>query len=216
VVDTILGKKIGMTQIFNEDGSVTPVSVIEAGPCIVTQLKSVETDGYVAVQVGFGEVRLKHVTRPALGHFKGGLANPRHGDVKPRRVLQEIPVEDTSDVQIGQAITVDNVFEAGDLVRVTGTSKGKGFAGVVKRYHFHGGDMGHGSMVHRKPQSGGATDPARTFKGSKKPGRMGGKTATVRGLTIWQIDPERNLLFIRGAVPGANGGLLRIQKLNLL
>ena len=215
MVDTILGKKIGMTQIFNEDGSVTPVSVIEAGPCIVTQLKSVETDGYTAVQVGFGEVKAKHITRPELGHFKGGLANPKHADVKPRRELQEIRVDDTSDLQLGQAITVDNVFEAGDLVKVSGTGKGKGFAGVVKRYHFHGGDMGHGSMVHRKPQSGGATDPARTFKGTKKPGRMGGKKVTVRGLTVWQIDPEKNLLLIRGAIPGANGGLVRIQKLEL-
>ena len=212
MVDTILGKKIGMTQLFNEDGSVTPVSVIEAGPCIVTQLKSVETDGYVAVQVGFGEVRPKHLTKAELGHFKGGLANPKHPEVKPRRELQEIPVEDTSDLTLGQSITVDNVLEEGDIVRVTGTSKGKGFAGVVKRYHFHGADMTHGSMVHRKPQSGGATDPARTFKGTRKPGHMGAKTATVRGLTVWRVDAEKNLLFIRGAVPGANGGLLRIQR----
>src|SRR5258708_4172399 len=154
LVNTILGKKIGITQVFNEDGSVTPVSVIEAGPCIVTQLKSVETDGYTAVQVGFGEVRPKHVNRPQLGHFKGGLNNSKHPDVKPRRTLREIRTDDLSGLAVGQAIGPQDVFEEGDVVKVTGTSKGKGFAGVVKRYHFHGGDMTHGSMIHRKPQSG--------------------------------------------------------------
>ena len=213
MVNTILGKKIGMTQIFNEDGSVTPVSVIEAGPCIVTQLKSVETDGYTAVQVGFGEVRPKHVNRPQLGHFKGGLNNSRNPDVKPRRTLREIRTDDLSDFNIGQAITADQVFEVGDIVKVSGTSKGKGFAGVVKRYHFHGGDMTHGSTVHRKPQSGGATDAARTFKGTKKPGRMGSETVTVRGLSVVRIDGPKNLILIRGAVPGANGALLTITKL---
>lgn len=213
MVNTILGKKIGMTQLFNEDGSVTPVSVIEAGPCIVTQLKSVETDGYTAVQVGFGEVRPKHVNRPQLGHFKGGLNNSKHPDVKPRRTLREIRTEDLSDFTIGQEITASDVFAAGDVVKVTGTSKGKGFAGVVKRYHFHGGDMTHGSMIHRKPQSGGATDAARTFKGTRKPGHMGAVTTTVRGLTIVRIDEEKNLLLIKGSIPGANGGLVTISKI---
>src|SRR5262245_61572747 len=120
-----------MTQVFNEDGSVTPVSVIEAGPCIVTQLKSVETDGYVAVQVGFGEAKLKHVNRPMLGHFRGGLKNSEHPDVTPCRTLREIRVEDTSDLTVGQEITASDVLEEGDLVKVSGTSKGKGFAGVV-------------------------------------------------------------------------------------
>jgi large subunit ribosomal protein L3 len=213
LVDTILGKKIGMTQIFNEDGSVTPVSVIEAGPCIVTQLKSVETDKYTAVQVGFGEARPKHINKPQLGHFKGGLANPRHPDAKPLRILREIRTDDLSDLEIGQAITASDVFEEGDVVKVSGTSKGKGFAGVVKRYHFHGGDMTHGSMIHRKPQSSGATDAARTFKGTKKPGHMGAETVTVRGLTIVRVDNEKNLILIKGAVPGANGGLLTISKI---
>lgn len=213
MVDTILGKKIGMTQVFNEDGSVTPVSVIEAGPCIVTQLKSVETDGYTAVQVGFGEVRPKHVNRPLLGHFRGGLKNPKHPDIKPRRTLREIRTDDTSDLHLGQMITADAVLAEGDIVKVTGTSKGKGFAGVVKRYHFHGADMTHGSMIHRKPQSGGATDAARTFKGTKKPGHMGNKQVTTRGLTIYRVDPEKNLVLIKGAVPGANGGLLTISKI---
>jgi len=213
LVNTILGKKIGMTQVFNEDGSVTPVSVIEAGPCIVTQLKSVETDGYTAVQVGFGEIRPKHVNKPLMGHFRGGLKNPQHPDVKPRKHLREIRVEDTSDLQIGQTISANDVFEVGDVVKVTGISKGKGFAGVVKRHHFHGADMTHGSMIHRKPQSSGATDPARTFKGVKKPGHMGAKQVTVRGLTIWRVDGEKNLLLIKGAVPGANGGLLTITRI---
>jgi large subunit ribosomal protein L3 len=202
-----------MTQLFNEDGSVTPVSVIEAGPCIVTQLKSVETDGYTAVQVGFGDIQPKHVNKPLLGHFKGGLKNPKHPEVKPCRTLQEVRMEDISGMLVGQTIKTDDVFEEGDIVKVTGTSKGKGFAGVVKRFHFHGGDMTHGSMIHRKPQSGGATDAARTFKGTRKPGHMGAKQVTVRGLTIWKIDAEKNLLMIRGAVPGANGGLLTISKI---
>jgi large subunit ribosomal protein L3 len=213
LVNTILGKKIGMTQVFNEDGSVTPVSVIEAGPCIVTQLKSVETDGYTAVQVGFGEARPKHINKPLLGHFKGGLANPKNPDAKPQRTLREIRTDDISEFTIGQAITADNVLEEGDVVKVSGTSKGKGFAGVVKRYHFHGADMTHGSMIHRKPQSGGATDAARTFKGTKKPGQMGNKTVSVRGLTVWRVDAEKNIILIKGAVPGANGGLLTITKI---
>ena len=213
MIDTILGKKIGMTQIFNEDGSVTSVSVIEAGPCIVTQLKSVETDGYTAVQVGFGEVRPKHVNKPLLGHFRGGLKNPAHPDVKPRRTLREVRTADLSDLKLGQAITAELVFKVGDVVKVSGTSKGKGFAGVVKRFHFHGGDMTHGSMIHRKPQSSGATDAARTFKGTRKPGHMGAETVTVRGLKIVRVDAEKNLLLIKGAVPGANGGLLTISKI---
>jgi large subunit ribosomal protein L3 len=213
VVDTILGKKIGMTQIFNEDGSVTPVSVIEAGPCTVTQLKSVETDGYTAVQVGFGEIRPKHVNKPMLGHIKGGLANPKYKDAQPRKTLREVRTDDTSDLEMGQAIAITDVFQVGDKIKVSGTSKGKGFAGVVKRFHFHGGDQTHGSMVHRKPQSSGATDAARTFKGTRKPGHMGAVKTTVRGLTVARIDADRNLLMVKGAVPGANGGLLTITRL---
>ncbi len=213
MIDTILGKKIGMTQIFNEDGSVTPVSVIEAGPCIVTQLKSVETDGYTAVQVGFGEIRPKHVNKPMLGHFRGGLQQPKHPNVPPRKTLQEVRTEDISEYRVGQQITVAEVFEVGDIVKVTGVSKGKGFAGAVKRHHFHGGDKTHGSMVHRKPQSSGATDAARTFKGTRKPGHMGARTVTVRGLRVVQILPEKNVLLVKGPVPGANGGLVRITRI---
>jgi len=213
LIDTILGKKIGMAHIFNEDGSVTPVSVIEAGPCIVTQLKSVETDGYTAVQVGFGEVRPKKVSRPLLGHFRGGLKEPRHPSVPPRKNLREVRTDDVSEFTVGQAIGVSDVFTEEDLVKVTGVSKGKGFAGVVKRFHFHGGDKTHGSMVHRKPQSSGATDAARTFKGTRKPGHMGARTVSVRGLRVVRVDADRNLLLVRGAVPGANGGLLAITRI---
>jgi large subunit ribosomal protein L3 len=205
VVDTILGKKIGMTQVFDETGEVVPVSVIEAGPCIVTQLKSVETDGYVAVQVGFGEIRPRLVNKPETGHFnKAG--------VQPLRYVREIRTDDTSDYKLGDAIKCD-IFQPGQRVKVTGISKGKGFQGVVKRFHFHGADMTHGSMIHRKPQSSGATDAARTFKGTRKPGQMGNKQVTVRGLRVVRVDPEKNLLLIEVAIPGANGGLVTIQRL---
>ena len=205
VVDTILGRKIGMTQIFDDRGVVVPVSVIEAGPCIVTQLKSVDKDGYVAVQVGFGEIRPALVNKPETGHFE-------KAGVEPLRHLQEIRTEDTSAYTLGDAIKCD-IFAENQRVKVTGVSKGKGFAGVVKRFHFHGADMTHGSMIHRKPQSGGATDAARTFKGTRKPGQMGNKNVTVRGLRIVRVDLDRNLLLIEGAVPGANGAILTIQRL---
>jgi large subunit ribosomal protein L3 len=200
-----LGRKIGMTQVFNDRGEIVPVSVIEAGPCIVTQLKSVETDGYVAVQVGFGDIRVRLVNKPETGHFE-------KAGVTPTRYVREIRTEDSSDYKLGDAIKCD-IFQPGMRVKVSGKSKGKGFAGVVKRFHFHGGDMGHGSMIHRKPQSGGATDAARTFKGTRKPGQMGNKNVTVRGLRIVRVDPERNLILIEGAVPGSDGGLLTIQRL---
>lgn len=205
MVDTILGKKIGMTQVFNDQGEIVPVSVIEAGPCIVTQLKSVESDGYTAVQVGFGEIRPKLVNEPKKGHFN-------RAGVKPLRHLREIRTDDTGDYKLGDSITCD-IFQPGQRVKVSGTSKGKGFAGVVKRFHFHGGDIGHGSMIHRKPQSGGATDAARTFKGTRKPGQMGNKQVTVRGLRIVRVDPVKHILLIEGAIPGSDGGLITIQRL---
>lgn len=195
-----------MTQIFSETGEVVPVSVIEAGPCVVTQLKSVATDGYSAVQVGFGEIRPVLVNRPKTAHFaKAGL--------QPLRHLQEVRGE-PGDYKLGDVIRCD-IFQPGVRVKVSGVSKGKGFQGVVKRFHFHGADMTHGSMIHRKPQSGGATDAARTFKGTRKPGHMGAKRVTVRGLRVVRVDPEKNLLLLEGAVPGANGGLLTIQKLEI-
>ncbi len=205
MVDTILGRKIGMTQVFNDRGEVVPVSVIEAGPCIVTQLKSVEKDGYTAIQVGFGEIRPRLVNKPETGHFK-------KAGVQPLRHVREIRTDDTEEYKLGDAIKCD-IFQPGVRVKVTGISKGKGFQGVVKRFHFHGADMTHGSMIHRKPQSSGATDAARTFKGTRKPGQMGNKQVTVRGLRIVRVDPDKNLLLIEGAVPGSDGGLLTIQRL---
>jgi large subunit ribosomal protein L3 len=204
-VQAILGKKIGMTQIFDETGQAIPVSVIEAGPCVVTQLKTPEKDGYVAVQVGFGEISPKRVNKPMKGHFK-------KANVPPMRYLREVPVDDISNLSVGTTIHVTDVFKPGDKVKVTGTSKGRGFQGVVKRHHFHGGPQSHGSMIHRKPQSSGATDAARTFKGVKKPGHMGAERVTQKGLTVVRVDAERNLLLVRGAVPGANGGLLIIAR----
>lgn len=204
MVNGIVGKKLGMTQVFDENGRLIPVTVIEAGPCVVTQVKTKDTDGYDGVQVAFGDVKERRVVKPLKGHFaKSGAA--------PKRYIREIPVDDVSDVSAGQEIRAD-VFSAGDLVKITGISKGKGFAGAVKRWHFHGADMTHGSTIHRKPQSGGATDAARTFKGVKRPGRMGGCKVTQRGSTVYRVDAYRNLLLIQGAVPGANGGLLIIAR----
>lgn len=180
MIKSIMGRKIGMTQVFTEQGTVVPVTVVEAGPVTVTRLRSPEKEGYTAVQVGFGEV--KRQTKPVAGQFaKVGVV--------PKRYLREVRVEDNSDMEIGQEIKVD-IFNTGDKISVTGTSKGKGFAGVVKRYHFHGGPLSHGSMVHRKPQSGGATDAARTFKGVQRPGRIG-ETVTVRGLTVVRVTRRR-------------------------
>ena len=205
MVNSIIGKKVGMTQVFNEDGSVVPVTVIEAGPAVITQIRSEKTDGYTAVQVGYGDVAEKRLTKPVAGQFK-------KSGVAPKRYLREFRTEDTGDMEVGQEYKVD-IFTPGDKVSVTGVSKGKGFAGAVKRWHFHGGDMTHGSMVHRKPQSGGATDAARTFKGVKRPGRMGGERVTTQGLTVVRADAEKNLLLIKGAVPGANGGLVIVNKM---
>lgn len=205
MVNSIIGKKVGMTQVFNEDGSVVPVTVIEAGPAVVTQIRTEKTDGYSAVQVGFGEVAERRLTKPVVGQFK-------KNSVVPKRYLREFRLEDTSDMQVGQEYKVD-IFTPGDKVSVCGVSKGKGFAGAVKRWHFHGADMTHGSMIHRKPQSGGATDAARTFRGVKRPGRMGGERVTMQGLTVVRADAEKNLLLVKGAVPGANGGLVVITKM---
>ena len=204
MVNGILGKKLGMTQVFDETGRLIPVTVIEAGPCVVTQVKTVDSDGYEGVQVAFGDTKERRVNKPMKGHLAKSGAGPK-------RHVRELPVDGVEDVTLGQEIKSD-IFEAGEEVKVTGISKGKGFAGVVKRYHFHGGDMTHGCMIHRKPQSGGATDAARTFKGVKRPGRMGGKQITQRGSTVYRVDPQRNLLLIKGAVPGANGGLVVISR----
>lgn len=203
MVKGILGKKLGMTQLFTEEGKVVPVTVIEAGPCVVVQKKTAETDGYNAIQVGFGEIREKLVNKPTKGHFgKGG--------VKPLRYVKEFRIENVDDYQLGQEITAE-VFAAGESVDVVGTSKGKGFAGGIKRHGFHRGPMAHGSKYHRRPGSLGAKGPARVFKGRKLPGRMGGDRITVQNLEVIRVDKERNLLLIKGAVPGPKHGLLIVK-----
>jgi large subunit ribosomal protein L3 len=203
VVKGILGKKLGMTQLFTEEGKVVPVTVIEAGPCVVVQKKTAETDGYNAIQVGFGEIREKLVNKPTKGHFgKGG--------VRPLRYVKEFRIENVDDYQLGQEITAE-VFAAGESVDVIGTSKGKGFAGGIKRHGFHRGPMAHGSKYHRRPGSLGAKGPARVFKGRKLPGRMGGERVTVQNLEVIRVDKERNILLIKGAVPGPKQGLLIVK-----
>jgi len=205
MVDALLGKKIGMTQILGEDGTAVPVTVIQAGPCVVVQKKTVETDGYEAVQLGLVEfVKDKRVGKPMLGHFK-------KAGVPPVRFVREARVVG-DDVNVGDRLQVD-MFQAGERIHVTGTSKGRGFAGVVKRHRFGGGRATHGSMFHRAPGSIGASAyPSRVLKGSRMPGHMGHETVTVRGLRVHGMDVAENLLFVRGAVPGPNGGYVVVRK----
>jgi len=196
----ILGKKIEMTQRFKEDGRVVPVTVVASGPCSVTQIKSSEKDGYRAVQIGYD--KKKKISKPLKGHLKG-LDNFRY--------VKEFRIEESVELKHGDKITV-GVFQPGDIVSVVGTSKGKGFQGVVKRHGFKGGPGSHGDKdQHRAPGSIGATDAARVFKGMRMAGHMGDARATVTNLEIVEIDPEKNLLFIKGAVPGARGSLLLIS-----
>ena len=204
MVKSILGKKVGMTQIFDDRGRAVPVTVIEAGPCVVTQKKTLENDGYESVQVGFGAVKESRLNKPDRGHLA------KH-NLPARRHLREFRLQGVGEMAVGEELTVE-VFSAGDLVDVIGTSKGKGFQGVVKRYHWHGADMTHGSMIHRKPQSAGATDAARIFKNTGRPGHMGNERVTVKRLRVVRTIPEKNVLLIRGAVPGPNGGLLTIRE----
>ncbi|HHW44560.1 MAG TPA: 50S ribosomal protein L3 [Desulfotomaculum sp.] len=200
----ILGRKVGMTQIFNNEGQAVPVTVIEAGPCLVVQTRTPERDGYSAVQLGFGEKRERLVNKPLKGHFaKAG--------VRPLRFLRELRVEDAGQYQVGQEIKAD-VFTAGERVDVVGTSKGRGFAGGIKRHGFHRGPMAHGSKYHRRPGSLGAKGPARVFKGRKLPGHYGVERVTVQNLEVVKVDPERNLLAVKGAVPGPRGGLLLVKE----
>jgi len=194
-----------MTQIFSEDGKIIPVTILEAGPCTVTQIKNVDKEGYDAIQLGFGEVREKKLNKPRRGHFESK-------DVEPRRHLAEIRVEDPSAYQLGQEITA-NVFSKGDRVDITGRSKGKGFAGVIKRHNFAGGPGSHGAHFHRAPGAIGAcATPSRVFKGVRMPGRMGGERTTTLNLEVVDIKPERNLLLVRGGVPGPDGGLLLVKE----
>ncbi|HNZ09640.1 MAG TPA: 50S ribosomal protein L3 [Bacillota bacterium] len=199
----ILGKKLGMTQIFATDGKVTPVTVIEAGPCVVVQRKTEAHDGYEAIQVGFGQKRERLFTKAEKGHFA-------KANIKPMRYLREFRVESSEAFTLGQEIKAD-LFTIGDKVDVTGKSRGKGFAGVIKRHNFNRGAMSHGSMYHRRVGSLGATDPARVFKGRKMPGRMGGERVTIQGLTVAGVDIDRNLILVRGAIPGTRGGLVVVK-----
>lgn len=221
----LLGRKIGMTSIFTEAGTVTPVTVIECGPCTVVQHKTGERDGYEAIQLGFGERKTARrkdgrVARGLSGHRGRGEANQpsaghfaAHGGGAPARHTQEFALAGEGEVPApGTVLTVDGLFKAGDRIKVQGTSKGRGFAGSMRRHNFSGQGASHGSKIHRKPASGGATDPARTFPGARRPGRMGAARVTQRGLTVVEVDAGRNLLLVRGTVPGAAGGLLRIEK----
>lgn len=204
MINGMLGKKLGMTQVFDERGNLVPVTVIEAGPCYVSQVKTVEKDGYNAVQLSYGELKESKISKPLKGHFmKAGIP--------AKKYLREFSVDDINEVAFGQEVKAD-IFKVGEPVKVMGISKGKGFAGAVKRHHFHGADMTHGSMIHRKPQSNGATDAARVFKGARRPGQMGNKRVTQRGLTVYRVDPMRNLILVIGSVPGATGSLLMVSR----
>ena len=202
----ILGRKLGMTQIFTEEGKVVPVTVVESGNNIVIQNKTVESDGYNSVQIGFGEVKEFKVNKPMKGHFdKAG--------VKPVKFIREMRLQDPSEYKVGDSIGVD-IFSAGELVDVTGTSKGKGFAGGIKRHNFACGPMGHGSKSHREPGSMGpriSGGGGKVFKGKKLPGRMGGERVTVQCLTVARVDVERNLILIKGAIPGPKNGSVLIR-----
>ncbi len=200
----IIGKKIGMTQIFDEKGNVVPVTVIEATPNVVAQVKTVETDGYNSIQLGYGEVKDKHINKPEKGHFtKAGLAAKKH--------LREFRVEYVENYKVGDEVKAD-IFEAGEKIDVQGTTKGKGFQGVIKRHGQHRGPMGHGSMYHRRPGSMGSTStPGRVFKGKKLPGHMGRVTVTIQNLDVVRVDMDKNVILVKGSVPGAKGAILKIK-----
>mgnify|MGYP000548421995 CR=1 FL=1 len=198
----ILGKKLGMTQIYMDDGKACPVTVVEAGPCCVVQVKTKENDGYEAVKIGFSEVKERKVNKPMLGCFK-------KSGLKPYRILKEFPM---SGLQVGQFITVER-FSKGDRISVSGTSKGKGFQGVMKRHHFSGGPGSHGSMFNRAPGSIGASSyPSRVWKNQGMPGHMGSQRVTVRNLEIVGVKTDQHILLIKGAIPGATGAMVEIKK----
>ena len=203
----LIGRKVGMTQVFGEDGSHVPVTVIEAGPCTILEIRREDTHGYDALQVGFG-TKKKNVTKPQAGLFK-------KANVAPMRVVREVRLEKTEKLQgyeVGQSLTVE-MFSPGELVDVVGVTKGKGFQGGVKRYGWYGGDATHGSMFHRAPGSiGASSDPSRVWPGHHMPGRMGGARRTTLNLSVVRVLPEQNLVLVRGAVPGANGSLVMIRK----
>jgi large subunit ribosomal protein L3 len=205
-MSAILGRKLGMTSVFDESGNSIPVTVIEAGPCYITQIRTLERDGYEAVQLGFQEVKPTRINRPEGGHLK-------KAGVKPLKHLREFKSADLTRFELGSVVTC-SLFRAGDKVKISGTSKGRGFTGVMKRHNFHGFKASHG--VHESYRGGGsvgaASDPSRTFRNWRMAGQHGNARVTVSGLRVVLVDPERNLLLVRGAVPGARNGLLEIQK----
>jgi large subunit ribosomal protein L3 len=205
VLKGLIGRKLGMTHIYDESGRMVPVTVVELGPCYVVQVRTPEKDGYSAAQIGFEPMKPQRVNKPMRGVFKKAELE------KPLRYLKEFEIID-GQAASGQEIRAEHVFSEGEKVKVTGISKGKGFAGVVRRYGFAGGPMTHGSMVHRRPLSSGATGPQRVFKGKPMPGRMGGDRVTVRNLTIVKILAEKNCVLIKGAVPGGRGSIVYVQK----
>ena len=199
----ILGKKVGMTQIFDKNGRAIPVTVVEAGPCTVVQVKTKDADGYEAIQLGFGEVKEKKLVRPVKGHFT-------KANVEPKKHLREFRLEEIS-YNVGDEIKAD-IFAAGETVDVTGTSKGKGFQGVIKRHGQSRGPMGHGSMYHRRPGSMGSTStPGRVFKGKNLPGHMGMETVTIQNLEVVRVDLDKNIILVKGSVPGNKGAILKIR-----
>lgn len=204
MLKAILGTKVGMTQVFDESGKAVPVTVIQAGPCIVVQKKTIENDGYNAIQVGYGDVSEQNINKPEKGRFA-------KAQIKPLKYLKEFKVDDVDAYNVGQEIKIEDVFAPGEWVDVSGISKGKGFAGGIKRHGMHRGPMGHGSKYHRRPGSGGAKGPARIFKGRKMPGRLGREKVTVQKLMVVKVDSGRNLLLVRGAVPGAKKSIITIK-----
>ena len=202
--NTIIGRKVGMTQVWNENDQLIPVTVIEAGPCVITQIKSQEKEGYSAIQIGFGELKEKHLNKPMAGHFDAAKTSAR-------KYLSEVHVEDSSGYELGQEINLETFAEI-SKVDISGISKGKGFAGVIKRYNFQGGRASHGSHFHRAPGAvGQCASPSRVFKGKKLPGHMGSEKVTVKNLEVIKVDVEQNLLLVKGAVPGGKGAILRVR-----
>ena len=200
----LIGKKLGMTQIFDEQGKVIPVTVIEAGPCVVAQVKTVETDGYNAIQLGFGDVKESKINKPEKGHFA-------KSKLTPKKHLREFRLDSVENINVGDELKADT-FTAGDQLDIQGTSKGKGFQGVIKRHGQSRGPMGHGSMYHRRPGSMGPTStPGRVFKGKKLPGHMGHVTVTIQNLDVVKVDMDKNVILVKGSVPGAKGAILKIK-----
>ena len=200
----LIGKKVGMTQIFDGTGKVIPVTAIEVGPCVVAQIKTEETDGYNSIQLGFGTIKENKVNKPEKGHFT-------KASIVPTKYLREFRVDSIENIKVGDELKAD-IFAVGDKIDVQGTSKGKGFQGVIKRHGQHRGPMGHGSMYHRRPGSMGSTStPGRVFKGKRLPGHMGVETVTIQNLEVIRIDLDKNIILVKGSVPGAKGSILKIK-----